>query len=128
VAFELLCGEVPFPRDHVTAVIWAHMSEPPPALTSRGPAFPAGADGVLARALAKSPGDRFASCRDFADALRAAFGLVAYNSGSGHAVAAGPGRLATEIPVPASHQTVGAVRPREWRGRIGRRSGRDGAG
>ena len=26
VAFELLCGEVPFPREHVTAVIWAHMS------------------------------------------------------------------------------------------------------
>ena len=99
VAFELLCGEVPFPREHVTAVIWAHMSEPPPALSSRGPAFPAGADGVLARALAKSPADRFASCRDFADALRAAFGLVAYNSGSGHAVAD------RDIPVPASYQT-----------------------
>ena len=104
VAFELLCGEVPFPREHVTAVIWAHMSEPPPALSSRNPAFPAGADGVLARALAKSPADRFASCRDFADALRAAFGLVAYNSGSGHAVRR-PGRLATEIPVPASYLT-----------------------
>ena len=108
VAFELLCGEVPFPREHVTAVIWAHMSEPPPALSSRGPAFPAGADGVLARALAKSPGDRFASCRDFADALRAAFGHVPYNSGSGRAAGAGPSRLATEAPyqtrdVPLSH-------------------------
>ena len=105
VAFELLCGEVPFPREHVTAVIWAHMSEPPPALTSRVPAFPAGADGVLARALAKSPGDRFASCRDFADALRAAFALVPYNSGSGHAVEPRPSRLATEISVPASYRT-----------------------
>ena len=105
VAFELLCGEVPFPREHVTAVIWAHMSEPPPALTSRVPAFPAGADGVLARALAKSPGDRFASCRDFADALRAAFALVPYNSGSGHAVEPRPSRLATEISVPASYHT-----------------------
>jgi len=101
VAFELLCGEVPFPREHVTAVIWAHMSEPPPALTSRGPGFPAGADGVLARALAKSPGDRFASCRDFADALRAAFGLVPYNSGSGRVAEAGPSRLAVE----AAYQT-----------------------
>ena len=105
VAFELLCGEVPFPREHVTAVIWAHMSEPPPALTSRVPAFPAGANGVLARALAKSPGDRFASCRDFADALRAAFALVPYNSGSGHAVEPRPSRLATEISVPASYHT-----------------------
>jgi uncharacterized membrane protein YgcG len=82
VAFELLCGKVPFPREHVTAVIWAHMSEPPPALSSVGAGFPAEADRVLARALAKAPGDRFASCRDFADALRAAFGLVPYNSGS----------------------------------------------
>ena len=101
VAFELLCGEVPFPRDHVTAVIWAHMSEPPPALTSRGPAFPAAADAVLARALAKAPGDRFASCRDFADALRAAFALVPYNSGSGPAVAAAE----REAPGPARYQT-----------------------
>ena len=100
VAFELLCGEVPFPREHVTAVIWAHMSEPPPALTSRGPAFPAGADGVLARALAKSPGDRFASCRDFADALRAAFGLVPYNSGSGRAAGAGPSPSGHRSPGP----------------------------
>jgi serine/threonine-protein kinase len=105
VAFELLCGEVPFPREHVTAVIWAHMSEPPPALSSRGPAFPAGADGVLARALAKSPGDRFASCRDFADALRAAFALVPYNSGSRHSAEPSPSRLATEISVPASYHT-----------------------
>lgn len=69
---------------------------------------------MLARALAKTPGDRFASCRDFADALRAAFGLVPYNSGSGHAIGAGPIRLATDvgragadgdIPVPASYQT-----------------------
>ena len=67
------------------AVIWAHLSEPPPALSSRRPGLPAAADGVLARALAKSPGDRYASCREFADALRAAFGLVAYHSGSGHA-------------------------------------------
>jgi serine/threonine-protein kinase len=99
VAFELLCGEVPFPREHVTAVIWAHMSEPPPALSSHGPAFPAEADGVMARALAKAPGDRFASCRDFADALRAAFGLVSYNSGSRRAVA-GSG-----IAIPASYPT-----------------------
>jgi hypothetical protein len=33
-------------------------------------------DGVLARALAKAPEDRYASCRDFADALRAALSLA----------------------------------------------------
>src|ERR1700689_2400219 len=52
-AFELLCGEAPFPREHATAVIWAHMSEPAPMLTSRRPGLPPGVDGVLAKALAK---------------------------------------------------------------------------
>jgi hypothetical protein len=57
-------------------VIWAHMSEPPPLLTSQRPELPAAVDGALARALAKKPEDRYASCRDFADALRAALDLA----------------------------------------------------
>jgi Protein kinase domain len=85
VAFELLSGAPPFPRDQVTAVIWAHMSEPPPLLTSRRPGLPAAVDGVVARALAKTPTSRYASCREFADALRAALRLEPYNSGSGRA-------------------------------------------
>jgi hypothetical protein len=90
VAFELLSGAPPFPRDHVTAVIWAHMSESPPPLTSRRPGLPAAVDGVVARALAKTPAGRYASCREFADALRAALGLGPYNSGSGPAGRAHP--------------------------------------
>jgi Protein kinase domain/Glycosyl hydrolase family 26 len=75
-AFELLSGAPPFPRDRPDAVIWGHVSQPPPLLTSRRPGFPAAADGVLTRALAKAPGDRYASCQDFADALRAALSLA----------------------------------------------------
>src|SRR5690242_18079064 len=82
-AFELLCGQTPFPRDQLAAVIWAHISEPPPALTSRQPDLPPAVDGVLSKALAKAPSDRYASCRAFADALRDALDLVPYNSGSG---------------------------------------------
>jgi serine/threonine protein kinase len=81
-AFELLCGQTPFPRDQVAAVIWAHLSEPPPTLTERRPGLPPAADAVLARALAKAPRDRYASCRAFADALREALSLAPYNSGS----------------------------------------------
>jgi len=53
--FELLCGRTPFPRDQVAAVIWAHLSEPPPPLTSRRSGLPPAVDGVLAQALAKAP-------------------------------------------------------------------------
>jgi serine/threonine protein kinase len=82
-AFELLSGAPPFPREHATAVIWAHMSETPPPLTSRRPDLPPAVDGFLARALAKAPGDRYTSCREFADALRKTFGLAPYDSVSG---------------------------------------------
>jgi len=82
-AFELLAGAPPFRRDEAMAVMYAQLSEPPPSLTSRRPDVPSAADEVLARALAKAPGDRYGSCREFADALRGAFGLTRYDSGSG---------------------------------------------
>src|SRR5260221_634220 len=58
---------------------WAP-SGPPPPLSSRRPGLPAAADQVFARALAKVPGNRFANCREFADALRQALGLAPYHS------------------------------------------------
>jgi len=79
-AFELLCGTAVFPRDEILAVMYAHLSEPPPPLSSRRPGTPAAADAVFARALAKEPADRYASCREFADALRGAFGLPLYRT------------------------------------------------
>jgi serine/threonine protein kinase len=78
-AFELLSGAPPFPREHATAVICAHMSEKPPPLTSRRPGFPPAVDGVMARALAKAPGDRYTSCGEFANALSKTFGFAPYD-------------------------------------------------
>jgi serine/threonine protein kinase len=98
-AFELLCGEAPFPREHLTAVIWAHMSEPVPMLSSRRPDLPPGVDSVLAKALAKAPQDRHADCREFADALRETFDLAPYNSASGKSPLVGHPRAETAQPV-----------------------------
>lgn len=78
-AFEMLSGQPPFARDHGMAVIYAHASEPPPALTTRCPGLPAAVDMVLARALAKDPAERYGSCQDFGDALRGALGLGPYD-------------------------------------------------
>ena len=74
-AFVLLSGEPPFPRDEGMAVLYAQLQTPPPKLTSRRPGLPPEVDDVLARALSKAPEDRYASCGEFADALRLAFGL-----------------------------------------------------
>jgi serine/threonine-protein kinase len=78
--FELLTGQTPFRRDDAAAVIWAQMTEPPPSLTSQRAGLPpAVVDGVLAKALAKRPEIRYATCREFAEALRAALGLTLYD-------------------------------------------------
>jgi serine/threonine protein kinase len=94
-AFELLCGAAVFPRDEILAVMYAHLSEPPPRLTVRRPGVPAAADAVFAQALAKEPADRYASCREFADALRGAFGLSSYQPA--HEVTPEPDYPLTEI-------------------------------
>jgi len=79
-AFELLSGAPPFQRDQPAALIWAHMSQPPPLLTQRRPDLPPAADQVLAKAMAKAPEHRYATCHEFAQALRQATGLPPYHS------------------------------------------------
>jgi serine/threonine protein kinase len=54
--FYTLTGRVPFPLDTSERKLWAHLSEPPPAVPEH-PAF----DAVIARALAKDPAQRFES-------------------------------------------------------------------
>ena len=71
-AFELLSGEPPFRRDEPVALVRAVMNEPPPLLTSRRPDLPPVVNAVVAKALAKRPGDRYATCGEFAHALRKA--------------------------------------------------------
>jgi serine/threonine protein kinase len=80
VTYQLLTGTVPFERDQDIAVVYAHLSEPPPLLSARRPGLPTAADEVLARAMAKDPEKRYASCREFADALRQALRLPPYIS------------------------------------------------
>jgi predicted ATPase/class 3 adenylate cyclase/predicted Ser/Thr protein kinase len=66
--YELLIGEVPFPREHEVARLWAHVHDEPPSLSDRRPGLPRPIDAVVARALAKQAGDRFASAGGLADA------------------------------------------------------------
>ena len=95
-AFELLAGEPPFGRDQGLAVIAAHLSAPPPPVSARRTGLWAGVDWVLARALAKAPSDRYATCGDFASALRAALGLPSYDAGSADGP---PGRTPAQAEV-----------------------------
>ncbi len=108
-AFEMLTGAPPFRSPEAAALMYAQLSQPPPPLTSRRPDLPAAADQVFARALAKAPGDRYASCREFADALRAAFGLASYDSGPEPVLAVQRPPAAERRP--AAEQPPAAERP-----------------
>jgi hypothetical protein len=78
-AFELLAGAPPFQREEASAVMYAHLSEPPPAVTARRADLPTAVDQVLARALAKAPTDRYPGCQEFADALLQALGSTPHS-------------------------------------------------
>jgi serine/threonine-protein kinase len=90
LVYHCLSGELPFARDTDVAVIYAHLSEEPPRLTSVRPELPGGLDAVIAKALEKAPERRFQSCADLMSAARAVID------------AAGPlSDTATPRPVPA---------------------------
>jgi hypothetical protein len=75
----MLGGTVPFKRELPIAVLYAHLSTMPPLLTSVRQDLPPAAGEVLVKAMAKSPVERYATCADFADALRDALGLDPYD-------------------------------------------------
>jgi tRNA A-37 threonylcarbamoyl transferase component Bud32/CheY-like chemotaxis protein len=68
--YHCLTGQVPYSRDTDVAVIYAHLSEPPPKLTTLRPELAGGLDGVIAKALDKSPDRRFPTCTDLVNAAR----------------------------------------------------------
>jgi serine/threonine-protein kinase len=73
VLFECLSGERPFARDSELTVVFAHLNEPPPRISEHlRPELPETFDAVFATALAKSPDDRFSTCRELIAAARAA--------------------------------------------------------
>jgi len=67
-AYHLLTGAPPFQQSNPVAVISQHLTASPPSLRDQRPDV-ARLDGAFSVALAKNPGDRFGSCRAFADAL-----------------------------------------------------------
>ena len=95
VTYELLTGVLPFKPDQGMQVLLAHLSQAAPSVVSRMPGLPGAIDQVLARAMAKAPEERYASCLDFASALREALGLTPYDPRSSATTAAVPEPPAT---------------------------------
>src|SRR5680860_145165 len=70
--YQAVTGAVPFDRDSEVAKMYAHLNDPPPAVSHAAPHLPAALDPVLERALAKDPADRYPSAGVMARAARGA--------------------------------------------------------
>ena len=74
VTYELLTGRPPFTGDNATAVIMRKTSTTAPQVTTRARvAMPGDVDRVVARALTRDRGERYATVQEYARALREAF-------------------------------------------------------
>src|SRR4051794_31910508 len=58
VLYECLTGIVPYPKDSDAAVLYAHLSLPPPPVKEARPDLPEQLDDVIRTGMAKEPGER----------------------------------------------------------------------
>ena len=85
--YECLTGGVPFTGMSEVEVMQAHIERPPPPL---GGSLPDGLDAVIAKALAKEPGERYASCGEL---IRAAAEAAGVHGAAGAADPVGKGGM-----------------------------------
>jgi eukaryotic-like serine/threonine-protein kinase len=71
VLYEMLGGEPPFVGPTPQSVMAKQVVAPPPPLRARRSEVPEPVERVLAKALAKEPGDRFSTAAEFTSALEA---------------------------------------------------------
>jgi eukaryotic-like serine/threonine-protein kinase len=110
VAYELLVGERPFTAPHFAAQARQHVEDDPPAASLRNRALPPGVDGVLARALAKRPEQRWPTAQDFAQALESALREPTTRPLRAAVVAPAPTRPLRPAAAPAGRTTHSAPR------------------
>ncbi|MBA3241657.1 MAG: serine/threonine protein kinase [Acidobacteria bacterium] len=83
ILYEMLSGHVPFMGDSPTAIMMKHLQEPAPSLLEERADLPAEVGRVVARALAKTPDERFQRAGELSDA----FALAASGTASAPAAA-----------------------------------------
>ncbi|WP_378737554.1 protein kinase [Nocardia brasiliensis] len=75
VLYECLTGARPYGDTDPAQQMHAHLMTDPPRAALRNAAVPPALDAVIARAMAKSPADRYSTAGDFATAANAAIGI-----------------------------------------------------
>ena len=74
VVYTSLTGQTPYVRESEAQLMYAQLQDPPPIPSSVQPHLPGELNEVVAKAMAKSPDDRYGSCGELTAALAAAIG------------------------------------------------------
>src|SRR4051794_3390183 len=74
--YEMLTGQVPFPKKRDVEVIMAHVGEPPPTASDKREGLPAELDAVIAKGMAKTPEERYQTCTALFEAASEALAEV----------------------------------------------------
>lgn len=69
VLYELVCGIRPFDGETISTILKKILFEEPPEPVEPGPAVPSQLFGVIRKALAKNPAERFRDAREFQETL-----------------------------------------------------------
>ena len=102
IAYEVLTGEKPFQADTIPTLMFKILKDEPRPAREINPSLPGSAGAVLAKAMAKSPADRFESCEAFVDALAGAL-ATAPDWAPMERAEDKPGRWANPVSTTADH-------------------------
>ncbi len=109
--FQMLTGRLPFEADTPMGLLMAHVTKPVPDVHPLRPDLPPAVQGVLERALAKRPAERYQTAGELARALQAAL--------RGEAVPAPSEGETVPLAVPAEREEGSTIyaptmEPAEW--------------
>lgn len=72
VLFEMLTGDTPFQGSNFMEIMTAHRENPVPDVRGKNPQLPIKTTGILSKAMAKNPNDRYQRTKDMLNALEQA--------------------------------------------------------
>jgi len=78
ILYEMLVGHVPFTADSPTMVMMKHLQEPVPSVLEERSDLPAAVGRVIARAMAKLPGNRYQTIAELVEDLTIAAGTAQF--------------------------------------------------
>jgi serine/threonine-protein kinase len=114
VLFEMISGDRPFQAEDTLALLGMHRAAPIPRLADRVPAdlaLPRGLQDVVEKAMAKSPGDRYQSAIELAEAIDLVSGARGADAGPAPARRSTEARQAAHAPTMLDISDAAAAPP-----------------